>query len=133
MKDEIIKDDEQLEGNDDVIQLVNEDGETIDFYHVGTIQYNEEWYVFFQPTEEFAEDYDEDYGDLVVFKLESDEKGEDLFTPVLDEKIREAVYDEYARLMGEEVCDCGCSGDGNDNKDGGCDCGSCKDHNRGKK
>lgn len=136
MNDEIIKNGEQSE-DDDIIQLINEDGETVDFYHVGTIQYKDEWYVFFQPTEEFAEDYDEDYGDLVVFKLETDEKGEDIFTPVLDEAVREAVYEEYAKLIGEDGCDCGCEGehdscdcngcgdDHDDCEDSSCDCGKC--------
>ena len=97
---------------DDIIPLVNDEGQTVNFYHVATIDYENEWYVFFQPAEKMAE-IDED--EVVVFKLESDEEDNDVFLPVADEDLLQKVYAEYVRLMEQEGED-GC---------GGGDCSAC--------
>lgn len=112
------KQDEILENeivDEDIIQLVNEDGETVDFFHVATIEFENNWYVFFEPAEEL-EDIDE--GEVVVFKLDTDEDGEDLFVPIEDEELMDRVFEEYNRLIEEESscgegcgCDCGCGDD----------------------
>ena len=100
--------DEELEDGE-VVQLINEDGDTVEFYHVATIEYENNWYVFFQPAEEM-EDIGED--EVVIFKLDTDENGEDLFVPIEDEELLDKVFDEYNKLMeddGEEDgCSCGC-------------------------
>ena len=102
---------------EDIIQLVNEDGETVDFYHVATIEYEDNWYVFFEPAEELA---DIDEGEVVIFKLETDEDGEDLFVPIEDDELLDKVFEEYNRLMEEEGCSCG---DDDCHCEGDCHCG----------
>ncbi len=102
---------------EDIIQLVNEDGETVDFYHVATIEYEDNWYVFFEPAEELA---DIDEGEVVIFKLETDEDGEDLFVPIEDDELLDRVFEEYNRLMEEEGC---CCGDDDCHCEGDCHCG----------
>lgn len=111
-KNQDINQEEELM-DEDVIQLINEDGETVDFYHVATIEFENNWYVFFEPAEEM-EDLDE--GEVAVFKLETDEDGEDLFVPIEDEELMDKVFAEYNRLLEEEEhdgcgCGCGCDGD----------------------
>ena len=102
--------------DEDIVQLINEDGETVDFYHVATIEYEGGWYVFFEPAEEMA---DIDEGEVAVFKLETDENGEDLFVPIEDDELMDKVFAEYNRLVEEEEnCGCGCG------CDDGCDCGN---------
>lgn len=115
MTDEKTMGEESLEMEDDVIQLVNEDGETLDFFHVATLEHKGEWFVFFQPAEPM-EDIDED--ELAVFKLEEDENGDDAFVPVEDEKLIDELYALYESMESEEGgCGCGCS-------DCGSECGS---------
>lgn len=96
--------------DDEIIELVDEDGKTVQFYHVATIDYKEEWYVFFTPAEEIEEVSEEE---VVIFKLGVDEEGKDIFLPVEDEALLQAVYDEYVKLMEEEEegegCGCGCN------------------------
>ncbi len=103
------------EFDEDIIQLINEEGETVDFYHIATIEYEGEWYVFFEPAEEL-EDVDE--GEVAVFKLESDENGEDIFVPLDDDELLDKVFAEFTRIAEEEErgCGCGC----HDHGDCGC-------------
>ena len=37
------------EENDGVVALTDDSGEVIRFYHIGTIEYKNEWYAFFKP------------------------------------------------------------------------------------
>ena len=53
-------------GDDEVVQLVTEDGETLDFFFVASIEYKGEWFAFFQPAEPMA-DIEED--EIVIFKI----------------------------------------------------------------
>jgi uncharacterized protein YrzB (UPF0473 family) len=57
----------------DVVKLENKDGNVLKFYHIGTIEYKDDWYAFSQPAEP-AEGVDPD--EIVIFKLDTDEKGE---------------------------------------------------------
>ena len=73
---------------------------------------------------------------MVIFRLEEDENGEDLFVPIEDENLLNEVYEEYVRMAEEEDecgCGCGCHEDGCDCeaeenqdacrcRDGKCDC-----------
>lgn len=101
--------------DEDLVVLTTDDGVEHNFYHVATVDYKNEWYVFFQPAEEIP-DIDED--EVVIFRLEEDENGEDLFVPIEDENLLNEVYEEYVRMAEEEDecgCGCGCHEDG-------CDC-----------
>ena len=119
MKDEKkLKENEVEELNDfedEVIELEDEDGKTIKFLHVATIDYKEDWYVFFAPAEDMDELSDDE---MVVFKLGQDEEGKDIFIPIEDEKLLDEVYEEYLKVV-EEENGCGCD----DVCDDSCSCG----------
>ena len=109
--------------DEEVIELIDEDGNTVKFYHVATIDYKEDWFVFFTPAQE-VEEVSED--EVVIFKLGLDDEGKDVFLPIEDEKLLNEVYEEYVKLMEQEMdgegegCGCGCGEDNCD--DEGCDC-----------
>lgn len=108
--------DEMNDFDDEVIELEDEDGKTIKFLHVATIDYKEDWYVFFAPAEDMDELSDDE---MVVFKLGQDEQGKDIFIPIEDEKLLDEVYEEYLKFVEESGNNCGC-----DNVcDDSCDCG----------
>lgn len=132
---EIVNEEEMLE--DEIIELIDDSGKTVQFYHIATIDYKEDWYVFFTPVEETEEVSDDE---VVIFKLGSDDEGNDVFLPIEDEKLLQKVYDEYVKMMEEEGCGCededcgcGCSEEKVEKKaDCGCgcadkDCGQSKD------
>ena len=98
---------EEVDFGPDVVTLVNDDGEQVEFYHIGTIEVEEKWYVLLEPAEELA---DIDEGEVVIFRLETAEDGEDMFVPIEDDEELNNVFEEYNRLLeeDEEGCDCGC-------------------------
>lgn len=115
--------DDSCECEEDIVELVDEEGKTIKFNHVATIDFENEWYVFFSPVEETDGVSTEE---VVIFKLDSDEEGKDVFSPIEDEDLLQKVYDEYVRVMEEddecEECDESCSCEKNEGCGGGC-CG----------
>lgn len=111
-------DKELLEEECDIITLVDGEGKDVDFYHVATIDYNNEWYVFLQPVEQI-EDMEED--EVLIYKLGTDEDGEDTFIPLESEEELNAVFNEYMKEVEADECDCECVECSDD-----CKCG-CKD------
>ena len=82
----------------DVVELIDDTGRTLKFYHIGTMDHKGECYVFFQPAEEI-EDTDED--SVVIFRIgESD--GQEVLLPVEDEALLDEVYEEFCRMMEED-------------------------------
>lgn len=98
---------------DDIIELTDDSGRVLKFFHIGTLPYKERWFVFFQPAEEI-DGADED--EVVIFELSGDENDETLL-PIEDEALLEEVYEEFCRQMEEDECadeaqsvEGGCSG-----------------------
>ncbi len=82
----------------DVVELIDDTGRTLKFYHIGTMDYKEECYVFFQPAEEIP-GTDED--DVIIFRIGGDE-GNEVLLPVEDEALLDEVYEEFCRMMDED-------------------------------
>lgn len=79
--------------DDEIIVMVDEDGKEVEFTHIATLDYDNEWYIYVQPVE--LGDMDED--EMFIFKIEEDENGNDLFTPVEDEDLLDKLYQEYLK------------------------------------
>lgn len=109
------------EEEDDLITLLDDDGNELKFFHSATVDYKGGWYIFLQPAEDM-EDIEDD--EVVIFKLEKDENGDDLFQPIEDEKLLDEVYAEYEKLVEESIGEEGCECD-----DEECECCS---HHEGK-
>ena len=103
---------------DDVVELTDDQGNVLNFYHIGTIEYKDEWYVFFQPAEKMdGVDPDE----VVIFRISGDE-GNEVLLPVEDEALREEVYEEFMRELDEEDGD-----DGEETDESACEsCEGCE-------
>lgn len=82
------------EEQDEIIVLQDEDGKEIEFNHIATLDYNDEWYIYLQPVE--LEDGMED-DEMFIFKIEEDKDGNDLFNPVEDEELLQKLYEEYLK------------------------------------
>ena len=103
------EEEENMLGDEDLIVLKDEDGKEIEFVQIATLDYENEWYAFLQPTE--LGDMSED--EMLLFKIESDEDGEDYFVPVEDKTITDALYQEYLKEYAlenpdESFCDGAC-------------------------
>ncbi|MBO4989799.1 MAG: DUF1292 domain-containing protein [Clostridia bacterium] len=93
-----MNDNEIMEEDDDGrVELIDDNGETHVFYHLGTMEYEGELYAFFEPEETID---NEEEGEVSIFRLGGEDSGE-LF-PVEDEELLEKVFAEFNAKLDEE-------------------------------
>ena len=90
--------DQEFEIQDEIITLVNEAGEEVDFIEVAGIVYGNGFYVILQPVE-LLEGMGED--EALVFEVIEQEEG-NRFEIVMDDDIIDGVFEEYNRLLDEQ-------------------------------
>ena len=90
--------DHMVNDDDDVVTLLSDDGEEIDFIEVAGIAYRGNFYAVLQPVE-LLDGMEED--EALVFKVTRGKDGEDKFEIELDDAIIEAVFEEYNKLLEE--------------------------------
>lgn len=77
---------------DNIIVLLDEDGQEIEFEHLDSILYQGDTYLVLLPV---VSDYDEENDQVAIFKAERDENGEDTLVVVEDEDVLDAVFEEF--------------------------------------
>lgn len=82
--------------DDDIITLLTDEGEEVDFIEIAGIAYHGNYYVILQPTE-LPEGMSED--EAFVFRVSRNKKGEDKFEIELDNETVDAVFAEYSKLL----------------------------------
>ncbi len=122
--------DVELLDEDEIITLYDDDNKPVKFYEVACVEYQGEFYALMQPVEPM-EGLGED--EALIFKVREEDEDNDVFEPVTDERVLDAVFDEYLKAAAEAAdecgCGCGCEHDCDGDCDGDdCDCG---DHHHG--
>ena len=87
------------EERDDVVILVDENGEEVEFEHLDTVELNGNEYVVLLPKAESEEEKDID--EVVILKIEHGEE-EDSFVSVEDDDELDAVFEEFRVRMEDE-------------------------------
>ena len=77
---------------DDIVELIDENGEKTLFEHLATLEYKGESYLALCDPEA-----DEDDLEVFILKIEQDENGEDVYT-VPDDDTADAVFAQLVRL-----------------------------------
>ncbi len=86
---------------DDIVILVDENGDEVEFEHIDTIEMNGNEYVVLAPLEEEdAEEHEEE--EVIILKVEHNEEGEDSFVTIEDEDELDEVFEEFQARMEEE-------------------------------
>jgi len=88
--------DHMVNDDDDIVTLLSDDGEEIDFIEVAGIAYRGNFYAVLQPVE-LLDGMEED--EALVFKVTRGKDGEDKFEIELDDTIIDAVFEEYNKLL----------------------------------
>ena len=89
---------EELGYEDEIIELTNEEGMTIQFYLVGSLDYQGKTYAYFQPAEEVDGVAPEQ---VIVFEV--DETGEELIE-IEDKDLEKKLLEEFSNdYLGEYV------------------------------
>lgn len=86
------------EEQDDIVTLLTQSGEEVDFVEIAGIAHRGNFYAILQPVE-LLDGMDDD--EALVFKVTRDENGEDKFEIELNDEIIDAVFGEYNRLFDE--------------------------------
>jgi len=87
------------EERDDIIILIDEDGEEEEFEYIDSIEMNGKEYVILSPV---SEDEDELYDiddEVVILKVEMNEDGEESYVTIEDENELDAVFEEFKMRM----------------------------------
>ena len=99
MSDELNINPNAPEEDDDIVELIDENGEKTLFEHLATLEYKGESYLALCDPEA-----DEDNLEVFILKIDQDENGEDVYT-VPDDDVADAVFEQLVNLsnsMGEE-------------------------------
>lgn len=97
---DLLENAEAMEEEDDIITLLSEKGEEIDFVEIAGIAHAGNFYAILQPVELLDGMADDE---ALVFQVSRDENGEDRFDIELDDEIIDAVFAEYNRLLDEQA------------------------------
>lgn len=90
--------DEVLE--DGIIELTDEEGNTVQFEHLLTYEYGEHFYVALLPIEPFEDMED---GEVLLMRLEDDEENdESLFLPIETEEELEGAWNAFMEIYYED-------------------------------
>ena len=82
--------------SDDIVTLVTEEGEEIDFFVAAVIEYDGKPYGILQPTE-LMEGMEED--EAFVFEVVENEDGEQGFDLITDDEIIDEVFKKYEAMI----------------------------------
>ncbi len=92
------------EERDDIVVLVDENGNEVEFEHLDTIGMNGNEYVVLLPLDDEESDDEQDVDEVVILRIEHGEDGEDSFVTVDDEDELDSVFEEF-RLRNEDEFD----------------------------
>lgn len=89
------------EERDDIIVMVDENGDEVEFELIETIEMNGNEYVILAPLDEEDVD-DQDEEEVIILKVEHGEDGEDTFVTIEDDDELDEVFNEFQARMEEE-------------------------------
>ncbi|MGX8706338.1 MAG: Holliday junction resolvase RuvX [bacterium] len=80
---------------ENIVELVDEDGNEVSFEHLMTLEHNGNAYICLAPMEPM-EDVAED--ELVIMRIETDDEGNDFYTTIEDEAELDEVFEKYLEI-----------------------------------
>ncbi len=80
---------------EDIVELIDEDGNEVRFEHLMTLEHNGNAYICLVPVDPM-EDVEED--ELVIMRIETDEDGNDVYATIEDDAELDAVFEKYLEI-----------------------------------
>lgn len=80
---------------EDVVELVDEEGNEVSFEHLMTLEHNGKIYICLAPIEPM-EDVEED--ELVIMRIETDQDGNDYYATIDDEEELNVAFEKYLEI-----------------------------------
>lgn len=91
------------EHEDEIIVLTDEEGNEHEFTIIQVIKVDEKDYAILLPTT--AEEADDEEGQAVIFRIDTDENGEDVLVDIEDEEEFERVAEAWDEILDDEEFD----------------------------
>ncbi len=91
---------EELESN--IVELTDEDGQTVEFEYLTTIEHEGESYVVLLAPQEKEDDEE---GEVVILKIQQDKNGEDTYVSCDNEEIEQEIFEMFIDELDEEEDD----------------------------
>ncbi len=85
--------------DDEFIELIDENGESVSFEHLATLEYQGEAYLVLSPAEQA--DADSDDQEILILRIDQDEQGLDVYT-MPDDDVQEAVFEYFLTVIDEQ-------------------------------
>ncbi|MEZ4357034.1 MAG: DUF1292 domain-containing protein [Eubacteriales bacterium] len=80
---------------DNIVELIDEDGNNLKMEHVLTFEHEDKVYVAFVPIDDNEKEEEEE---VVLMRLDEDENGEELFTPIEDDDEMESAWEAFLNI-----------------------------------
>lgn len=87
--------DNRMESGNEIIELLDEDGKSVRFEHLMTVEYEGDPYVLLVPIDE-VEDVDDD--EVIIMRIETSKDGEDAYVGIEDEELLEKIFERYLEI-----------------------------------
>ena len=81
------------EDRDDIVVLVDENGDEEEFEYIDTVEYADNEYVILSPVAQQDDEAEEE--EIVILKIVQNTEGEESFAAVEDDKELDAVFEEF--------------------------------------
>ncbi len=97
-------DDSEDLDEEDLVTITDEEGNEIECAILGVLEHEDREYALLAPVAELTEDEGEEI-QMFIFLYGVDDEGNQTFSYIEDDKLYEAVRDEFAKLMREDSSD----------------------------
>ncbi len=92
-----------MDEQNNIVELVDEEGNTLSFEYLMTIDYGENEYVVLAPMEPSRESQEDLDGDeVVILRVEQDENDDDIYVSIEDEEELDDVFDAFSQIIAQE-------------------------------
>ncbi|MDO4482938.1 MAG: Holliday junction resolvase RuvX [Clostridia bacterium] len=87
-----------MEEANGIVELIDEEGNTVEFEHMATMEHEGKYYIVLYP---ITEEEDEDEG-FVILEIAQDEEGNEFYASVEDDQLADMLAEKFLALLEEE-------------------------------
>lgn len=89
------------ENNENIIELIDEDGQPVQFEHLATLEHEGDYYIALMVLDD-THHVEDDEGEVVFMKIENDADGSECYVSIEDEDLQQVIFEKFLALMEEE-------------------------------
>ena len=83
---------------DDLIDIIDEEGNTVYFEHLATLEHQGETFLALTPAAEDGEEEDDEDMEILIMQIQQDENGQDIYVRP-EESLEEQVFEKFLKIL----------------------------------